>query len=66
MEISEITGWISYWDAAKMVAIDEITVYDRVEQARKYCQCMRVGVFDPKTVSNLDIWTAILEYRKTP
>jgi len=59
MTQAEIKTWLAYWTAAEMVAVDQITSFDRVYQARKYCECMRVGVF--ADVSDLSIWRAINE-----
>lgn len=61
MTNEQIKGWLSYWNAAKMVALDEITSFDRVYQARKFCACMRVGVFTD--VTDLQIWNALREMR---
>lgn len=63
MAQNEIKDWLAYWTAAKMVALDEIRAFDQVHQARKFCQCMRVGVFHD--VTDLAIWNAIQEMRQT-
>lgn len=57
MTTTEIKNWLNYWQNSKMVNLDAITSFDRVYQARKYCQCMRVGVFSD--VTDLQIWNAI-------
>jgi hypothetical protein len=62
MTRSDIQSWISYWTAAKMVSFDEITSFDRVYQARKYCECMRTGVF--ADVTDLQIWNALQAMRQ--
>ncbi len=61
MTQAEIQGWLTYWTNAKMVAFDQINAFDQVHLARKYCQCMRVGVF--WNVSDLDIWRALENMR---
>jgi hypothetical protein len=61
MKATDIQSWIAYWTAAKMVAFDQITSFDRVYQARKYCECMRVGVF--ADVTDLQIWNALCGLR---
>jgi predicted NAD-dependent protein-ADP-ribosyltransferase YbiA (DUF1768 family) len=61
MTTTEIKTWINYWNAAKMVAVDAIQAFEQVYQARKYCECMRVGVFTD--VTDLQIWNAIRELR---
>ncbi len=61
MKAADIQSWIAYWTAAKMVAFDQITSCDRVVQARKYCECMRVGVF--ADVTDLQIWNALCGLR---
>jgi hypothetical protein len=63
MKQSDIHSWLAYWHNARMVATDEITSFDRVYQARKYCQCMRVGVFSPDLVTDLEIWRALCAMR---
>lgn len=59
MTQAEIKSWIEYWKAAKMVDVDAIRAFDQVHQARKFCECMRVGVFHPDLVSDLQIWRAL-------
>lgn len=61
MTQKEIQGWITYWQNAKMVAIEQINALDQVHLARKYCSCMRVGVF--AEVSDLAIWRALENMR---
>ena len=62
MTTTEIKNWISYWTNANMVAVENIQAFDQVHQARKFCECMRVGVFTE--VTDLQIWNAIREMRK--
>ena len=59
MAKTEIQRWLAYWSAAKMVAVSEIRAFDQVYEARKYCECMRVGVF--ADVTDLQIWRAIID-----
>ena len=61
MTTERIQSWLSYWNAAKMVAIDEILAFEHVYQARRFCKCMRVGVF--ANISDLSIWRAICSMR---
>jgi|HubBroStandDraft_1064217.scaffolds.fasta_scaffold217990_1 hypothetical protein len=61
---SEIKTSLTYWHNAKMVAVDQILAFDQVQTARRYCECMRVGVFHPDVVSDLSIWRALLEMRE--
>lgn len=63
MKQAQIQAWLTYWQNAKMVAIDEINAFDQVHLARKYCSCMRVGVFSLDLVSDLDIWRALENMR---
>ncbi len=63
MKQKEIQEWLHYWQNAKMVAIDEINSFDQVHLARKYCECMRVGVFSIDLVSDLMIWRALENMR---
>lgn len=65
MKQAEIIRWLQYWKNAKMVAVDEISAFDQVHLARKYCSCMRVGVFSPDLVSDLQIWRALSVMRGT-
>lgn len=62
MTITEIKNWLSYWTNANMVAVENILAFDQVAQARKFCECMRVGVFHE--VTDLQIWNAIKETRE--
>jgi len=64
MAKSEIISFLKYWEAAKMVALEEIRAFDQVHQARKFCACMRQGVFTPDCVTDLQIWNALREMRK--
>lgn len=59
MNPQEIQTWLAYWDNAKMVNIREILAFDQVHQARKWCACMREGVFHPSVVTDLQIWNAL-------
>lgn len=61
MTNAKIQDWLTYWTNAKMVAIDQINAFDQVHQARKYCECMRVGVFTD--VTDLQIWNALCALR---
>ena len=61
MAQQQIKAWLSYWSAAKMVAVDEIRAFDQVHLARKFCSCMRVGVFSD--VTDLQIWRALMALR---
>ena len=62
MTALNIAIWLAYWNTAKMVALDEIRAFDQVHQARKFCECMRVGVFS--NVTDLQIWNALQDMRK--
>jgi len=62
MTTTEIKVWLTYWNNAKMVAVENICAFDQVAQARKFCECMRVGVFNE--VTDLQIWNAIKETRE--
>jgi hypothetical protein len=59
----EIQIWLDYWNRGNMVAIDEIQAFEHVYQARKYCSCMRFGVFSPDIVTDLQIWRALQSMR---
>lgn len=61
MKQADIQGWLTYWQNGGAVAVDEISAFDQVHLARKYCQCMRVGVFS--NVSDLAIWRALENMR---
>ena len=61
MTKATITNWLTYWTNANMVAVDEIRAFDQVHLARKFCECMRVGVFSD--VTDLQIWNAITAMR---
>ena len=60
-----IQSWLTYWANAKMVNIDAITSFESVYQARKFCECMRVGIFHDDLVSDLEIWRALKAMRAT-
>jgi hypothetical protein len=61
MSKTQIQDWLVYWSNAKMVAVDEIRAFDQVHQARKFCACMRDGIF--ANVTDLQIWNAIKALR---
>ncbi len=61
MTEARIQDWLRYWHAARMVAVDQICAFDQVYEARKYCSCMRVGVFTD--VTDLQIWRALTALR---
>ncbi len=63
MTTNEIKTWLSYWQNGGMVAIDAIQSVEQVYEARKYCSCMRKGVFAEDLVSDLQIWRALSEMR---
>ena len=62
MQTEEIQTWLTYWNNANMVAVDAIRAFDQVYQARKYCACMRQGVF--ADVTDLQIWRALCALRQ--
>ena len=64
MTTAEIKSWLIYWKNARMVAVDEIRAFDQVYQARRFCSCMREGLFRPDHVTDLQIWNAIRDLRK--
>lgn len=59
MKQADIGRWLRYWHNAKMVDVDEITAFDQVHLARKFCSCMRFGIFAPHLVTDLQIWRAL-------
>ena len=61
MRQQEIQDWLTYWQNANMVAIHAIRAFDQVHQARRFCSCMRVGVF--ADVTDLAIWRALENMR---
>lgn len=61
MTKADIKRWIAYWTAADMVAFDEIRTFNQMVEARKYCSCLRVGVF--ADVTDLQLWNALRDYR---
>lgn len=61
MRQAEIQDWLRYWENARMVAVNEIRAFEHVHLARKYCSCMRVGVF--AEVTDLAIWRALENMR---
>jgi hypothetical protein len=60
MSKQEIKAWLSYFKAAKMVNFKEIFSLETLIEARKYCKCLRVGVF--AQVEDNAIWYVIREY----
>lgn len=54
---AQIQNWLTYWQNANMVAVEEIRAFDQVHQARRFCSCMREGVF--ADVTDLAIWRAL-------
>ena len=56
-----ILPWFSYWAAAKAVAIEEITSFENMVQARKFCAVMREGLFS--ATSDLAMWCAFQVWR---
>ena len=60
MSKQEIKSWLSYFKATGMVNFKEITSLDLLKQARRFCKCMRVGVF--ANVTDNQIWYVIREY----
>ena len=58
-----IVGWLKYWNVAKMVTLDEIQTADDMVEARKWCACMRSGVFTPELVSTEELWSALVALR---
>jgi hypothetical protein len=63
MTQKEIQVWLRYWQNSRMVAIEEINAFDQVHLARKYCECMRVGIFSIDMVSDLAIWRTLENMR---
>lgn len=59
----QIQNWLTCWGNAKMVNLDAIRAFEHVYQARKYCECMRVGVFTD--VTDLQIWNALQAKRQS-
>jgi hypothetical protein len=59
----QIQNWLTYWGNAKMVNLDAIRAFENVFQARKYCECMRIGVFTD--VTDLQIWNALQAMRRS-
>ena len=57
-----IQEWLAYWQSAKMVDVDQIRAFDQVATARRFCECMRAGVFTD--VTDLQIWRALEDMRK--
>lgn len=61
MPCFQIQIWLTYWNNSGLVAVDRILALEQVAQARKYCQCMRVGIF--ADISDLAIWRALCDLR---
>lgn len=61
MTRSEIQGWLTYWTNANMVSVDAIKAFDQVALARRFCSCMRSGVFSE--ITDLQIWRALTAMR---
>jgi hypothetical protein len=61
MSEAEIQKWLEYWQVSQMVNVDQILAFDQVHQARRFCRCMRTGVF--ADVSDLQIWRALQNMR---
>ena len=64
MTPEQLETWVRYLDAAHMVAWDEVRAFDQVHLARKYCQCLRVGVLNEDDVTDLAIWNALGRVRQ--
>jgi hypothetical protein len=62
LKTADIKVWLAYWQAAHMVNVDAIQAYEHVHLARKFCSCMRVGVF--ADVSDLEIWRSLVALRQ--
>ena len=62
MTQTNIKGWIKYWAAAKMVSFSEIQSISDMGTARKFCECMRIGVFGD--VSDKALWHALKSIRQ--
>lgn len=62
MRQHKIQEWLAYWRTAGMVDVDQINAFDQVPLARKYCSCMRLGVF--AGVTDLAIWRALVNMRE--
>jgi hypothetical protein len=63
MTQKQIQEWIGYWTRANMVAFDQIQAFEHVAVARRFCQCMRIGCFNPDAVTDLQIWRALCNLR---
>lgn len=59
MSKRDIKAWLSYFKAAKMVNFREINSLEDLHQARRFCACMRVGVF--ANVEDNAIWYVLRE-----
>lgn len=58
MATKQIASWLTYWKNARMVALEEIRSLEDMIEARKWCSCMRIGVFSPDLVSTEALWKA--------
>lgn len=59
-----ITRWFKYWDAAHMVNFSEINSLEDMIQARKYCKCMRVGVFTEDVITTEEMWNVLRQSKE--
>ncbi len=53
----DIQVWLAYWKFSNTVAVDEIRMFEHVDEARKFCPVMSRGIFS--NVTALDIWRAL-------
>lgn len=58
--------WLNYWHNAHMVNLDAINSIHDMHLARKFCSCMRVGIFASDVISDLDLWRGLLFLRQHP
>lgn len=61
MTRADIQRWLSYWQNANEVAVEEIRTEADVPVARRFCEVMRAGVF--ATITDKAIWEALTEMR---
>ena len=62
MTIENVQNWLNYWRNANMVHLGAITTLQNVAVARRFCSCMRTGVF--ADVSDGQIWDALRDMRE--
>lgn len=62
MPKQQIQDWLIYWQAAKMVNINKIDSLPAMYSARRFCRCMRVGVFI--NVTDKQMWDALCDLRE--